>query len=74
MAFLCTFIAVSALSFTSVSGQTTVNIKGKVLDESKQPLTGVLIIPNPGNLNTPMSMEYLIYLQAKVILPSPLDI
>jgi Fe(3+) dicitrate transport protein len=48
MAFLCTFIAVSALSFTSVSGQTTINIKGKVLDESKQPLTGVLIIPNPG--------------------------
>jgi len=48
MAFLCTFIAVSALSFTSVSGQTTVNIKGKVLDESKQPLTGVLVIPNPG--------------------------
>lgn len=48
MAFLCTIIAVSALSFTSVSGQTTVNIKGKVLDESKQPLTGVLIIPNSG--------------------------
>jgi len=36
------------LSFISVSAQTNYKIRGTVMDESKQPLTGVLVIPNSG--------------------------
>jgi len=43
-----TFIGVFYLSLTALSGQVTVQIKGIIMDKSKQPLTGVLVIPNPG--------------------------
>ena len=42
----CFFIL--CLSFISVSAQTNYKIRGTVIDESKQPLTGVLVIPNSG--------------------------
>lgn len=42
----CFFIM--CLSFISVSAQTNYKIRGTVMDESKQPLTGVLVIPNSG--------------------------
>lgn len=42
----CFFIM--CLSFISVSAQTNYKIRGTVMDESKQPLTGVLVIPNNG--------------------------
>lgn len=42
----CFFIM--CLSSISVSAQTNYKIRGTVMDESKQPLTGVLVIPNSG--------------------------
>ncbi|HMU05383.1 MAG TPA: TonB-dependent receptor plug domain-containing protein, partial [Saprospiraceae bacterium] len=36
------------LSFISVSAQTNYKIQGTVMDGNKQPLTGVLVIPNSG--------------------------
>lgn len=45
--FLSSFF-IMCLSFISVSAQTNYKIQGTVMDESKQPLTGVLVIPNSG--------------------------
>jgi Fe(3+) dicitrate transport protein len=43
---IATFLILFCISL--LSAQTTFVVKGIVLDESKQPLTGVLVIPNPG--------------------------
>lgn len=45
--FLSCFFII-CLSSISVSAQTNYKIRGTVMDESKQPLTGVLVIPNSG--------------------------
>ncbi len=45
--FLSCFFFI-CLSFISVSAQTNYKIQGNVMDENKQPLTGVLVIPNSG--------------------------
>ena len=45
--FLNSFF-IMCLSFISVSAQTNYKIQGTVMDGNKQPLTGVLVIPNSG--------------------------